>query len=117
MPPEVALQLPEQQSPARAHTSPGWMQNDDAMSQTPLLHSFEQHSLLPAHVLPDVLHEVLSAVQVPPPQVPLAQSPLLVHAVPSEAAGVAEQVPLLQFKLAQSVATAQLVPAGARLLK
>jgi hypothetical protein len=64
--PLAMLQLLEQQSEPRAHTSPCWMQNEAARSHSPSLQKLEQHSLLAAQVLPAVLQLVLSARHVPP---------------------------------------------------
>jgi hypothetical protein len=60
------------------------VQNDDAIEQRPEAHSCEQQSLFCAHVLPDVLQDVFSAVHVPLPHTPPQHSALLVHAWPSE---------------------------------
>jgi hypothetical protein len=43
MPPLAAVQLPEQQSPARLHTSPVCEQNELASLHAPSLQSLEQH--------------------------------------------------------------------------
>lgn len=59
-PPSCALQLPEQQSPARLQTSPVCEQNELLMLHTPSLHSCEQHCSLLSHALPLVRHVVLS---------------------------------------------------------
>jgi hypothetical protein len=65
----VMLQLPPQQSAADVHTSFVWRQNEDG-EQTPLLQNLEQHSVLSipggggVHVLPRVLHTLVSGVQV-----------------------------------------------------
>jgi hypothetical protein len=62
------VQTPVQQSVARAHTSPCWMQNDAPISQVPFVQSVEQHSVFPPHVLPAVLQLVLSAWHTLPTQ-------------------------------------------------
>jgi hypothetical protein len=61
------------------------MQNE-APPQTPaVVQKDEQHSPLPAHALPVVLHVVLSGVHVlvPGSHLPLQHSPSLVHAIVS----------------------------------
>jgi hypothetical protein len=68
--PKVALgalvQMPPQQSVARAHASPVWMQYEEPSAQCPSVpQRFEQHWPLPVHGLPAVLQLLLSAVQVP----------------------------------------------------
>jgi hypothetical protein len=59
-PPSFALHAPEQQSPARLHTSPVCEQNELLMLHTPSLHSCEQHWSLLSHGLPLVRHVVFS---------------------------------------------------------
>jgi hypothetical protein len=81
--PVATLQTPVQQSALLAHESPGWPQNEDGW-QTPVTHRLEQHSLLPLHWFPSVLHMPLSEVHVPLVHVWLQQSPLTVHGFPSD---------------------------------
>ena len=50
------------------------MQYDAPSAHLPDLHRLEQHSLELPHVLPAVLHEVLSGTQLPVVQVPLQQA-------------------------------------------
>jgi hypothetical protein len=77
------LQTPVQQLAPTAHESPGWPQNEEAWHVPPVQNA-EQQSLLDVQPLPRVLHEVLSAPHLPDTQVWLQQSPLTVHACPSE---------------------------------
>jgi hypothetical protein len=60
--------------------SPVWTQNDGLFEHVPLLQNFEQHSALPAHVLPDVRHSGLSGAQLPERQMPLQHSASPPHA-------------------------------------
>jgi hypothetical protein len=60
------------------------MQNDDAIEQWPEVQSCEQHSELCVQALPEVLHDLLSAMQLPPEHAPLQQSAPVVHACPSD---------------------------------
>ena len=109
-------QMPVQQSLSRAQMSPGWMQNEDARAQVPLVASQrpEQHCELALHVLPAVLHVVLSGVQVEPaPHVPLQQSALAVHAWLSETHWLAPHAPPAHTREQQSVDAAHPPPAGA----
>jgi hypothetical protein len=78
------------------------MQNDAAMEQVPDAQSDEQHSELAAHVLPAVLHDVLSALQVPPVHEPPQHCPFVVHAWPSDVQVVAVQAPATQESEQQS---------------
>src|SRR5437868_6678108 len=64
---------PPQHSTLVLHTSPVCVQNDGLLSHVPFAQSFEQHSALPVHVLPEVRHDPLSGVHVlPPPSPPAA---------------------------------------------
>jgi hypothetical protein len=91
------VQTPPQQSGPFAHTSPSCVQNDDAIEQCPETQSCEQQSPFCAHALPDVLHDVLSAVHVPlPPHTPPQHCALLVHAWPSETHAPVSQRPATQ---------------------
>jgi hypothetical protein len=64
--PAALVQVPPQQSRSAAQASPFWTQNDGAAEQNPPVQYVEQHSVPAVHGLPDVLHVVLSGVQVPP---------------------------------------------------
>jgi hypothetical protein len=55
------MQLPPQHSASAVHVSPLCVQYDGLFEHTPALQNCEQHSPLPPHVLPDVLHDGLSA--------------------------------------------------------
>jgi hypothetical protein len=50
--------MPPQQSIGLEHTSPVWMHHPGVSAHVPLLQNFEQHSSLPPHALPAVLHDV-----------------------------------------------------------
>src|SRR3954469_8670593 len=76
------LQIPLQHCVPESQTSPFWRQNEDAL-QSPPVHSPEQQSPLPAHVLLSVLHVVLSGMQLPPVHTPLQHAASPVHAWPS----------------------------------
>jgi hypothetical protein len=65
--PAAFTQFPPQHAKLLAQTSPACAQKETASEQVPLLQSFEQHSLPPPQGLPDVLHDVLSGLQTPPP--------------------------------------------------
>jgi hypothetical protein len=56
------------------------MQKDEAIEQCPPTQSCEQQSELCEQVFPDVLHDVLSGVHVPPPHLPPQHCPSVVHA-------------------------------------
>jgi hypothetical protein len=112
------LQRPVQQSASRAQMSPGWMQNDEASAHVPLavLHKPEQHCALPEHVLPAVLHAVLSGVHIPlPPHVPLQQSAFCVHAWLSDVHWFAPHLPPEQTSEQQSVDATHIAFAGAHI--
>jgi hypothetical protein len=71
MPAVVAVaptHTPVQQSLSCRQMSPGWVQYETCIgeAQVPPAHFLEQHSPSFAHMLPAVLHEVLSGLQVPP---------------------------------------------------
>ena len=113
LPPDAIVHVPEQQSVAFAQMSPSWMQNDEPSWQCPPVHSWEQHSPSVVHVLPAVRQTVLSGTQTPLVQVPLQHLELELHAWLSEMHAVVEaHFPALHCRLQQSVATAQLPPAG-----
>jgi hypothetical protein len=59
--PSAALQLPEQQSPARLQTSPDCAQKELLSLQEPPLHSFEQHWSFWSHALPLVRQLLFNA--------------------------------------------------------
>src|SRR5438477_7137199 len=83
--PAPTVQMPPQQSPSCAHTSPFCTQNDDGPQNPAELHRAEQQSPSAAHGLPSVLQSGLSGVHVcavashAPPQ----HSPSCVHVPPS----------------------------------
>jgi hypothetical protein len=120
-PPSAAtLQIPVQQSTLRAHTSPGWVQKDDASehvedfgSQYP-----EQQSAFALQALPAVWQPVLSAVHViappAPPQVPPQHCAPVVHDWPSDVHCVAPQTPPWHTSEQQSGATWQGAPPTAQ---
>jgi hypothetical protein len=104
-------QTPEQQSVGRAHTSPGWMQNELPSVQVPSLpQSPEQQSAAFVHLLPAVLHDVLSVPQVPFVQEPLQHCAALVHFCASDTQVEPEHLLPTQLRLQQSVGTAQAAP-------
>jgi hypothetical protein len=109
--PSPALQLPEQQSPGRLHTSPVCAQNELAIWQTPSLHSFEQHCSLLSQALPLVRQVALSATHWPSAQVPLQHSASLAHVPSSETQLEAEHSPLKQLSEQHSVEVVQASPA------
>jgi hypothetical protein len=84
--PPTITQFPPQQSAFVAQTSPCCVQNESPLAeQRPLLHRPEQHSVLPPHGLPDVLHVVLSGLHFIAPvpssaQLPPQHSSFVVHA-------------------------------------
>jgi hypothetical protein len=55
------------------------MQKDDAIEQRPPAQSCEQQSEFCEQVFPDVLHDVLSGVHVPPPHLPPQHCASLAH--------------------------------------
>lgn len=77
--PLAFMQEPPQHSLSRLQASPFCVQNEGAPLHTPFEHRPEQHSALPPHVLPDVLHAVLSGAQVPLLHTPPQHSPSLLH--------------------------------------
>jgi hypothetical protein len=92
--PDAIVQTPPQQSAARAHESPCWMQNDEAAEHRPPSQSFEQQSPFCAHALPEVLHAVDKAAQTPPVHCPLQHAVPAPHDWPSETqAGVTTAAP------------------------
>jgi hypothetical protein len=113
--PVAIVQTPPQQSGPREQASPFWMQNDEAIEQWPDAHSCEQHSELCAHALPDVLHDLPSAAQVPPEHVPLQQSAPAVHACPSEAQACVPQCPPTQASEQHSIDVVQGASAASQL--
>jgi hypothetical protein len=92
--------------------SPDWPQYEGVARQTPSGQYCEQHSEPDSHEFPDVLHVGFSGVQMSPSQEPPQQSPLLVHASPSETHWVSEQVKSTHEKEQQSGPAAQSSPAG-----
>jgi phage I-like protein len=107
-----------QQSPSAEQASPGWIQNDEPSLQCFVSsHRPEQHSVLPAQVLPAVLQESLSGVHVlSAPQTPPQHSALLVQALLSETHVVAEQAPATQLSEQHSVAVLHAFPAAEQVL-
>jgi hypothetical protein len=119
--PAALLHAPPQQSVAFTHTSPFWMQYDEARAQMPPVQRPEQHSVFVVHVLPLVRQLGLSGLQTRPPASPDEHEPpqhwaSLVHAWLSEVHCVALQAPLTQLSVQQSVDPAHFAPAGAHLL-
>ena len=82
--PVVMLHAPPQHSTSVVQVSPTCVQYDGALLQTPFLQKLEQQSLLPPHVLPDVLHDGFSGAHVPPEQTPPQHSPSALHALLSD---------------------------------
>jgi hypothetical protein len=99
--PAAFVQRPPQQSRSVEQASPFCVQNE-ASPQMPLWQSCEQQSPLAAHVLPDVLHVVLSGVHAPLVHLPPQHWPSAVHAVVSEAHCLSEHAPPTQAKLQHS---------------
>jgi len=101
--PDAIVQMPPQHSASCAHASPSCVQYDDGPQWPLALQSCEQHSVETPHVLPSVLHVVLSGVQVlfwhEPPQ----HSPSCVHAPLSDTHWVAAQTLPMQLPRQQSV--------------
>jgi hypothetical protein len=112
--PEAIVHTPPQQSAAWLQTSPFWMQNDDAIEQRPPVHRCEQQSDDWLHALPEVLHDALSALQVPPEQFPPQHCALVEHAWPSEVQAPAEQAPLTHESVQHSVAAVQVAPVASQ---
>jgi hypothetical protein len=109
VPPVATVQMPVQQLAPTAHASPGWPQNEEAW-QVPPVQNAEQHCALDVHPLPRVLHAAFSAPHLPETQLWLQQSPLTVHACPSEVHAGYVQRFALQSPLQQSPATLQAEP-------
>jgi hypothetical protein len=109
------VQIPPQQSRELEQTSPVWVQNDEPRSHFPFLQSFEQHSPLLAHALPEVRQVPLSGWHAPFVHLPPQQAPSLVQAPLSATQVLDEQTPLLQARVQQSVLAEQLAPAAAHL--
>lgn len=109
--PAATLQTPPQQSRGFEHASPSCVHQDEPMSQTPALQSFEQQSALEAHALPEVRHEPLRGSHLPPAQLPPQHSLDVVHAPLSETQVLPSQTPLLHAKEQQSVEELQVPPA------
>lgn len=104
---------PPQQSESRAHTSPGWMQNEAPSTHAPPVHSPEQQSPAALHGLPAVLQVALSAAHVPPLQLPLQHAADDEQLAPSAVqAAAVEQTPRLvsHCRLQQSVAAPHELP-------
>ena len=104
--------MPPQQSAPLEHTSPVWMQYDEARTHVPALHSVEQQSPSAAQGFPAVLHDVLRAWHVPPEQFPPQQSAFAAQAALS-AIHEAPHFPPLQAKLQQAVGDVHEAPSAA----
>jgi len=114
--PVAIVQTPPQQSGPCEQVSPFWMQNEDAIEQWPEAQSCEQHSELCVHALPDVLQDLLSAVQEPPEHVPLQHSAPPVHACPSETQACAPHCPPTHESEQQSSDVLHAAPAASQLM-
>ena len=101
--------MPPQQSTALEQISPVWMHHPGVSAHVPPLQNLEQHSSLPPHALPAVLHEVFMGWQAPFAQVPLQQEPFAVQGWLSDTQLVA-QTPLLQLSEQQSGPEAHVPP-------
>jgi hypothetical protein len=113
--PAAFVQRPPQQSRSVEHASPSCVQNEESL-QMPLWQSFEQQSPLAAHVLPAVLHVVLSGVHVPLVHLPPQHWPSAVHAALSDAHCLSEHVPLTHENWQHSSLVLHAVPAAEHLL-
>lgn len=91
-----------QQSVFLAQTSPVCPQNDDG-EHVPLAQRPEQHWELLVHVLPSVLHPVLSGEQVVPLQMPLQHCAPPVQLWPSDVHVGTVHTPLMHAPLQQLV--------------
>ena len=118
--PAALVQSPPQQSRSPEQASPLCLQNDASAAQIPLWHSEEQQSPLAAHGLPEVLHDALSGVHVPPaPHLPPQHWPSALHAALSAAHCLSEHVPPVHEKVqhsslvVQADAGAPQLPSGA----
>jgi hypothetical protein len=120
--PAFFVQSPPQHSPSVEHTSPVCVQNDDWLEQRPFTQRCEQQSPLVEHVLPEVLHELLSGVHVLPAsappsppatglQEPPQQLAFEVHGWLSEMHSCELHLPLVQTNEQHSLLVAQLPPA------
>lgn len=78
--PDALLHRPAQHSKSFVQTSPLCVQKEGVLEQKPPLQYCEQQSVLLAQGLPDVLHPVLSAAQVPAVHLPPQHSPSAAHA-------------------------------------
>jgi hypothetical protein len=97
------------------HTSPFWVQNEGWLEQRPFEQSFEQQSPFPAHALPDVLHDPLSAAHRFAPPSPATHDPpqqvaFEVHASLSEVHRFFPHLPPSQTKVQHSLPVAQESP-------
>ena len=107
--PVVLVQRPPQHSVSVAQTSASCLQNDGA-EQIPLAQYCEQQSPFAAQVLPEVLQDLLSGVQVPFAHCPPQHWSFDAHANPSEMHNDALHAPFTQLTLQQSVPTAHVAP-------
>jgi hypothetical protein len=110
--PWAMLQLAEQQSPSRLHTSPLCTQKELASWQWPSLQSAEQHCEFVLHSLPPVLHVVLSGLHWLASQRPLQHSASAAHVPRSETQTDSAQAPAMQLSVQQSVAATHGPPAA-----
>jgi hypothetical protein len=101
--------MPPQQSAPFEQTSPVWMHHPGVSAHVPLLQNLEQHSSLPPHVLPAVLHDVFIGWHAPFAHVPPQHEAFVVHGWLSET-HVEPHVPLLQLSEQQSVPVAHAPP-------
>jgi hypothetical protein len=110
--PAALVQVPEQHCALLAHASLVWMQNEEPSWHLPWAHKPEQQSAAVVQVLPAVaqLPGFGIGTHAPPVQVPLQHCAADVHVALSMRHAV-PQVPPVQLKVQQSVATAQASPA------
>lgn len=111
-PPLAAEQVPEQQSPARLHTSPVWAQNELLSWHTPPLHSCEQHWPFASQALPLVRQVVFNARHLPSSHLPLQHSPSAAQVASSDTHVEAAHWPAKQLSEQHSVELAHASPAA-----
>jgi hypothetical protein len=105
--------MPLQHSKLLAHTSVFCVQNDPPPVQRPFWQTLEQQSPWFMHALPDVRHDPLRGVHVPPaPHVPLQHCADVVQAWLSVVHCVEPQVPPVQTNVQQFCGIAQGLPAA-----
>jgi hypothetical protein len=105
--PAAIVQLPVQQSPSRAHTSPGWIQYETPSVHLPFSQVSEQQSEFTLHVLPEVLQDVFKGTHRLPVHLPPQHCASAVQALLSEMQAAAAHLLLSQRKLQQSVPAEQ----------